>query len=266
MVRGTLFLGAVKGWDWGVINAGSLVCQRIAAGSAVLSVAKEGGQQVSRLARGESTKRSRMTAEALTGVLRERGVEYLAGAESEELWLILGGSELRKRYAQETPFLMQVRDLNGELVAGYRTLNVLGITPSRRGVLYHRLFSTQEEDFDSESRETQQALQVVSEALGPLKQRRRITWILDSGFDDVAVWRTIWEQEEHVLCRLKHQERLVEFPEAEGQWVAGNIREAQQGLKRLATAQTEMVVRRGRQTRAKGQPVPVAIRAGGGYA
>ena len=89
--------------------------------------------------------------------MRERGVEHLAGAESEEPWLTLDGSELRKRYAQEIPFLMQVRDLHGELVAGYRTWNVLGITPSRRGVLYHRLFSTQEEDFDSESRETQQA-------------------------------------------------------------------------------------------------------------
>lgn len=57
----------------GIINAGSLVCQRIAAGSAVLSVAKEGGQRVSRLARGESTKRSRMTAEALTGRCASEG-------------------------------------------------------------------------------------------------------------------------------------------------------------------------------------------------
>jgi hypothetical protein len=35
---------------------------------------------------------------------------------------------------------MQVPVLDGKgLVPGYRTLNVLGITPERRGILYHRL-------------------------------------------------------------------------------------------------------------------------------
>ena len=94
---------------------------------------------------------------------------------------------------------MQVRDLDGNLVPGYRTMNVLGITPSRRGILYHRLFSREEEDFLSESWEVQRALQTVSRALETLKQRVMVTWIMDSGFDDVAVWRTIWEQEEHLV-------------------------------------------------------------------
>jgi hypothetical protein len=31
-------------------------------------------------------------------------------------------------------------------VPGYRTLNVLGLTPGRRGLLYHRLFSSQAPD------------------------------------------------------------------------------------------------------------------------
>ena len=38
----------------GIIGAGSLACQRIAASSAILSAAKEGGQRVSRMATGES--------------------------------------------------------------------------------------------------------------------------------------------------------------------------------------------------------------------
>jgi len=46
-------------------------------------------------------------------------------------------------------YLMQVRDLDEHLVPGYRTLNVIGLTPGRRGLLYHRLFSSQAPDFVS---------------------------------------------------------------------------------------------------------------------
>jgi len=245
----------------GIIGAGSLVCQQIAASSAVLSQAKEGGQRVSRMARGESTKRSQIDAASVTAALRERGIAYLSEADTEELWLIADGSDLRKPYAREMPELMRVLDLKGNLVPGYRTLNVVGITPSRRGVLYHRLFSSKEEDFLSESLEVQKALQTVSDGLPELKERMVVTWILDSGFDDVAVWRTVWEQEEHFVCRVKHTDRLVAYQDDTGQWVGGDIDQARKGLTLLATAQTEMVVRRGRQRRAKQQRIPAHIRA-----
>lgn len=246
----------------GIISAGSLVCQRIAQGSPLLSAARDGGQRVSRLARGESTKRSQLDAEALTGVLRERGVEHLSEGEGDELWLVADGSELRKPYAREMPFLMRVRDLDGSLVWGYRTLNVVGLTPSRRAILYHRLFSVKEADFTSESLEVQRALQEVHSAVEGLHPRRRITWIVDSAFDDVAVWRTIWEQDEHVVCRLKHRERSVAWQDAQGQWVEGELQGALATLPKVAKAETEMVVRREKQPRAKRQPVPVEIRAG----
>jgi len=86
----------------GIINAGGLVYQRIAAHSSLLSGAKDGGQRVIRFAKGESTK-----------------------PETDELWLIADPSDLRKPYASEMPDLMQVRDLDGKLVPGYRTLNVV---------------------------------------------------------------------------------------------------------------------------------------------
>lgn len=245
----------------GIIGSGSLICQQIAASSATLSQAKEGGQRVSRMARGESTKRSEIDAASVTAVLRERGVAYLSEADTNELWLVADGSDLRKPYAREMPDLMHVRNLDGTLVLGYRTLNVVGITPSRRAVLYHRLFSSKEEDFLSESLETQKALQTVSDAVGALRQRMTVTWILDSGFDDVAVWRTVWEQDEHVVCRVKHSDRLVAYQDDAGQWVESDIARARQRLTLLATAQTEMVVRRGRQKRAKRQRIPVQIRA-----
>jgi hypothetical protein len=245
----------------GIINAGSLVCERIAVHSAVLTAVKNGSQRVIRFVKGESVKRSQLDAASLTAELRRRGVAQLSESEVDDVWLILDGSDLRKPYAREMPNLMLVRDLNGKLVPGYRTLNVLGLTPERRAILYHRLFSSKEKDFLSESAEVQRALCTVSQALQPLKERMVVTWIMDRALDDVAVWRTIWEQDEHLVCRISHTERLVEVQDAEGHWIAGHIKDARQQLRLMAKAQTEMVVRRGRQRKAKRQPVPVEIRA-----
>lgn len=245
----------------GIIGAGSLICQRIAASSAILSEAKDGARRVRRMVKGKSTKRSEIDAATVTAALRERAITHLSEGDEEELWLIGDMSELRKPDAQEMPDMMEVKALDGGLVSGYRTLNVLGLVPSRRGVLYHRLFSSKEEDFLSESLEIQTALQTVTQALRKRRQHPSETWITDTGFDDVAVWRTIWEQEQHVVCRLKHKERLVKHQDERGQWVEGNIQRARQRLQLLATARTEMVVRRGRQRKAKRQPVVVEIRA-----
>jgi hypothetical protein len=245
----------------GIINAGSLVCQRVAAHSSLLSGVKDGGQRVIRFAKGESTKRSEIDAEHLVDALCQRGVEQLAGSETDELWLIADPSDLRKPYASEMPDLMQVRDLDGKLVPGYRTLNVLGVTPGRRGILYHRLFSSVEEGFVSEPIEIQRCLQSVSQAVRPLKERMAVSWIVDRGFDDVAVWRTIWEQEEHLVCRIFHDERLVTFQTLDGKWREGDVAEAQKHLRPMASAQAEMMVRRGRQKKAKRQRVTAEIRS-----
>jgi hypothetical protein len=188
-------------------------------------------------------------------------VAQLAESEADELWLIADPSDLRKPYASEMPDLMQVKDLDGRLVPGYRTLNVLGVTPGRRGILYHRLFSSVAEDFDSEPLEVQRGLKTVSQAVHSLKERMAVSWIVDRGFDDVAVWRTIWEQEEHVVCRLFHSERLVEYQTVDEEWMEGDLVAAQRQLRLMASAQTEMVVRRGQQKKEKRQRVTVEIRS-----
>jgi len=239
----------------GILGAGSLVCQQIAAQSPVLSALQDGSQRVIRFVKGKSTKRSQVEAKDLITELCRRAVDQLGESDASELWLIADGSDLRKPYAEEMPDLMQVRDLDGKLVPGYRTLNVLGITPGRRGILYHRLFSSTEEDFISEPWEVQRALRTVSDAVGPLKERMAMNWILDRGFDDVAVWRSIWEQGEHVVSRIYHTERLVEYRSADGIWEATDIESARRRLRLLATARAEMVVRRGRQKKAKRQEV-----------
>ena len=244
----------------GIIAAGSLVCQRIAACSPILAAVHDGAQRISRLACAETTKRSpKLDAEHLTEHLRSHAIEQLTSVPADELWLIADGSELRKPHARAMPHLMRVNNLTGSLVNGYRTLNVLGITPKRRGVLYHRLFSSKAPGFVSEPHEVQVALHTVSTAIAPLKERMRVTWILDTGFDDVAVWRTIWEQHEHVVCRLKHTERLVRVQDKKGHWQTGAIAKARKQLRFLGTAETMLVVQRGRQNRPKEQRVAVEL-------
>ncbi|MDQ5854496.1 MAG: transposase [Chloroflexota bacterium] len=244
----------------GIIAAGSLVCQRIAAQSPILAAVKDGPQRVLRLATGESTKRSpHLDADHLTAKLRKRAVAQLSSVPADELWLIADGSDLRKPHAHAMPHLMRVKGLDGSLVNGYRTLNVIGLTPQRRGILYHRLFSSQAPGFVSEPHEVQQALTTVSQAIAPLKVELPVTWIVDREFDDVAVWRTIWEQDEHVVCRVKHTERLIDYQDQQGVWHAGDIAAARRQLRYLGKAETMMVVQRGRQKRPKEQQVPVEL-------
>ena len=88
-----------------------------------------------------------------------------------------------------------------------------------------------------------------------------MTYLLDSQFDDVAVWSTIWQQGQHLVCRLKHTDRLVEVPDDAGRWRPGTIAEAQERARDLATARTELLVRKRGQRYAKRQPCTVHLAA-----
>jgi Transposase DDE domain len=227
----------------GIVASGSLVCQRIASHSPILSAVTKGAQRIIRMVKGTTTKRSPdLDADHVTAQLRTQAVVHLATAPSDELWLLADGSDLRKPYAAAMPDLMQVRALDGHLVPGYRTLTVLGLTPQRRGILYHRLFSSTAADFVSEPREVQVALTTVHQAIAPLQAALPVTWIVDSGFDDVAVWRTIWEQAQHVVSRLCHTDRVVEFPARAGGWQIGSIAQAQTGMRRITQTTTTVDV------------------------
>src|SRR5258708_21338552 len=111
-----------------------------------------------------------------------------------------------------------------------------------------------------ETKEVQEALQTVSQALAPLKEHKTVTWLLDSGFDDVAVWRTIWEQQEHVVLRIYHTERKVAFQDRQGEWHEGDIAQAKAHLRRLARVETTMEVKRGK----RGRPASLGCIANAG--
>lgn len=72
----------------------------------------------------------------------------------------------------------------------------------RRGILYHRLYSSQAEDFVSAPNETRQAIRTVGAA--------PVTAIMDRGFDDQAIWEAVWAEGWHLVCRAMHTERLVQ--------------------------------------------------------
>lgn len=88
-----------------------------------------------------------------------------------------------------------------------------------------------------------------------------ITWLLDSGFDAVAVWRTIWEQHEHLVCRIAHPERLVEREDGQGGWQASTLDEARQQMPLVGRAQTRLEVQKRGQPRAKRHNVTAELRA-----
>jgi Transposase DDE domain len=252
----TTFTETVKG----IVASGSLVCQRIATHSPVLGALTKGAQRIIRMVTGVTTKRSPdLDAEHVTAQLRTQAVAHLASTASEELWLLADGSDLRKPYASAMPDLMQVRALDGHLVNGYRTLTVLGLTPQRRAILYHHLFTSSAADFVSEPHEVQVALTTVSQAIAPLQTERAISWIVDSGFDDVAVWRTIWEQQQHVVCRLCHTNRVVQFPTAAGGWQSGSIDQARTHMRRLTQTTTLVDLPQPRTGRTKPQTVVAEI-------
>ena len=208
---------------------------------------------------GESTQRSSLDAEHLTAVLREQGAAQLAG--SEELTLILDGMELRREWATAQEHLMRVKDLDGGLVNGYRSFNVLGIGgEGRRGLLYHRLFSSQEPGFRSENTEIEQALAATEAGVAHMAVPK--TWVWDRGFDNDALWWWVWDNtQSHLVWRVKHLGRIVLWCKPDGAWEERYLEATVDSAQPLATIETELEVCLCGQKRAKRQTVTVDLLA-----
>jgi hypothetical protein len=205
---------------------------------------------------GVTTKRARLDPDELVSRLRARGVEQLRGEAA--IWVVFDGTDLRKPHAECMENLQQVLRLDRRgTVPGYPTLNVLGIgTGGRRGLLYHKLYSSAAADFLSEPAEERTAIRAVGAALAPLGAD--VTAIYDSGFDDQAIWGETWEQGMRLVCRLKHRDRLVRA--APGQPPC-HLAELAPRLRPLARIEAEMVVRKVGQSRKKLQPVTATVSA-----
>jgi len=204
---------------------------------------------------GETTKRAGLDPDGLVVRLQARGVEQLRGEDA--IWAVFDGSDLRKPHAEQMEHLQRVKRLDRQgTVPGYPTLNVLGIGRQRRGLLYHKLYSSAAPGFQSEPAEVRAAIRSVGGALAPLGAE--VTAIYDSGFDDQAVWGETWAAGLHLLCRLKHRDRLVRPAPARP---LCHLEELAPRLKALARVQAEMVVRKEGQNRPKLQPTTATVSA-----
>lgn len=67
----------------------------------------------------------------------------------DEVYLIHDPSDIRKPYSKEAENLGKVRDLNGNIVNGYSSYNVVAITPNDKSVhlLSHRSYSNKDDEF-----------------------------------------------------------------------------------------------------------------------
>jgi hypothetical protein len=201
---------------------------------------------------GETTRRSDLDPDAIFAALREIGLTRLQ--DTDHLWLVLDGSDLRKPHAHCMEALQPVRPLaGGGLVPGYPTLTVLGLGgEGRRGLLYHRLYSSQAEDFVSAPSETRQAIRTVGAAVADWTVP--VTAIMDRGFDDQAIWEAVWAEGWQVVCRVMHTERLVRrTPDGPLQTLASIPRQA------IGAVQAEMLIQKRGQARPKRQPVTVRL-------
>jgi hypothetical protein len=205
---------------------------------------------------GTTTKRAALDPAALVARVQARGVEQLR--DEAAIWVIFDGSDLRKPHAACMEHLQPVLRLDRRgTVPGYPTLNVLGVgTGGRRGLLYHKLYSSAAADFLSEPAEERAAIRTVGAALAPLGAD--VTAVYDSGFDDQAIWGETWGQGMHLVCRLKHRDRLVRT--APGQPL-GHLAALAPQLRPLARLEAEMVVRKAGQPRKKLQPVTATVSA-----
>jgi hypothetical protein len=204
---------------------------------------------------GETTKRADLDPDDLVARLQARGVDQLRGEEA--IWVVFDGADLRKPHAEQMACLQQVKRLDRQgTVPGYPTLNVLGIGRRRRGLLYHKLYSSAAPDFLSEPAEVRAAIRSVGTVLAPLGAD--VTAIYDSGFDDQALWAETWGQGMHLVCRVKHRDRLVrpapEAPEC-------HLEDLAPRLVPRARVEAEMVVRKAGQPRPKLQPVTATVAA-----
>lgn len=223
----------------GILGGQSLCCAQIARSAPGLAASDSSEQRIRDMVDGRSTKNSPdLDEQHIVQRLVARGVEMLSG--DDEIWVAMDTSDLRKPYATKMPDLMGVLDLNKNVVPGYRLMTALGLGHRARGVLYHHLFSSTATDFRSEPQEAFDAVDAVSGALQPLSAV--VTFLVDRGFDNIALWHRVWDKGHHLVARIRDLGRIVFRPTPNQRWERTVIQNLAPHLRPLATLEAEMAV------------------------
>ena len=243
----------------GILGGQSLRCAQIARSAPGLAATDSSEQRIRDMVEGHFTKRSPdLDEQHIVQRLVRRGVEMLSA--DDEIWVPFDTSDLRKPYATKMPDLMQVFDLKKQhLIPGYRVITALGLGHTARGTLYHHLFSSTAADFVSEPQEDAAAIDAVSEALMPLSAV--VTFLIDSGFDSIALWQRIWQKGHHLVCRLRDLGRIVYRPGPRDRYERTVVQNLTPHLRPLASLQAELEVQMVGQKRQYRQKVTACVSA-----
>ncbi|WP_139806682.1 transposase [Deinococcus hopiensis] len=196
------FCGAVAG----ILASGSTRVRQMARVTPSMGVTPHAERRLRRLIHHQN-QRTELNAETLTERLQAQGAERVAG--EAEVVVVLDGSDLRKPHSQKLEHLDVVRDLKGNLVPGYHTLNAIGLTPDgRQSLLYHRTYSTRSPGFLSENAVVLEALRQITRSLREVGVVR-IIFVLDRGFDDLKVLKRLRRLKVDFVIRAQHVERRV---------------------------------------------------------
>lgn len=240
----------------GILGGQSLRCAQIARSAPGLAASDSGEQRIRDMLHGTSTKNSPdLDEQHVVERLVQRGVEMLSA--DDDIWVAMDTSDLRKPHATKMPDLMTVRDLDGGAVPGYRLMTALGLGKTARGLLYHHLFSSKAATFVSEPEETFTAVRSVAQALAGLPAV--VTFLMDRGFDNIALWHRIWHQNHHLVCRVRDLGRIVFRPVADGGYDRTTIGQLTPHLRAFASVQAKMEVRMIEQPRRYRQDVTAQI-------
>jgi hypothetical protein len=140
----TTFQGIIEG----ILVSGSSRIGQIARSSPLADKAHS-EKRIRRFVHGEH-QRAEVNAETLIARLLAEGCKRLKNAK--QVTVIIDGSDLRKRYSQKLEHLSSVRSLEGTLVAGYPTLNAIGIAEDgTKALLYHETYSSEASGFKSQN-------------------------------------------------------------------------------------------------------------------
>jgi hypothetical protein len=223
----------------GILGGQSLCCAQIARSAPGLAATDSSEQRIRDMVDGRSTKNSPdLDEHHIVQRLVQRGVEMLSG--DDEVWVAMDTSDLRKPYATKMPDLMGVLDLNKNVVPGYRLMTALGLGHQARGVLYHHLFSSTSADFKSAPQESFDAVDAVSAAVQPLTAV--VTFLVDRGFDHLALWHRVWHNGHHLVGRIRDLGRVVFRPTPNDRWERTVIQNLAPHLRPLAHVTAEMEV------------------------
>ncbi|HSH24710.1 MAG TPA: transposase [Massilibacterium sp.] len=132
--------------------------------------------------------------------------------------VIVDESEIVKPYAEKMEDLALVRDASKNVLEkGYPTLNFSMATPKTKHPLplYNHLYSSKEEDFQSQNIEIAKGFNTVHTFLG----KKKATFVMDRGYDRNMIYEYVEELGHHFITRLNdnryllHKNRRIKVPD-----------------------------------------------------